>query len=59
MERNIIEKLINVRNDVEKESLLNEIKEEKERLKTLKNGDSFIRQAVIDFVEVYNPINPE
>ena len=59
MERNIIEKLINVRNDVEKESLLNEIKEEKERLKTLKNGDSLIRQAIIDFVEVYNPINPE
>ena len=59
MERNIIEKLIGVRNDAEKESLLIEIKEEKERLKKLKNGDSKIRQAIIDFVYVYNPINPE
>ena len=59
MERNIIQKLINVRNDLEKESLLNEIKEEKETLKSLKNGDSLIRQAIIDFFEVYNPLNPE
>ena len=59
MERNIIQKLIKVRNDLEKESLLNEIKEEKERLKSLKNGDSLIGQAIIDFFEVYIPLNPE
>ena len=59
MERNIVEKILKITKIEEKESLLNDINQEKDRLISLKNEDSLIRQAIIDFVGIYNPLHSE
>ena len=57
MESNIIQKLLTLKNIQEKEDLLKVINQEKERLIELNDEDSMVRQAIIDFANIYNPLN--
>ena len=59
MESNVIERLFQVKNEKEKEDLLSLINQEKLKLSQMKNDDSLIRQAIIDFFLIYNPTNSE
>ena len=59
MEPNVIERLFQVKNEKEKEDLLSLINQEKLKLSQMKNDDSLIRQAIIDFFLIYNPTNSE
>ena len=59
MEPNAIERLLQVKNEKEKEDLLSLINQEKLKLSQINNDDSLIRQAIIDFFIIYNPTNSE
>ena len=59
MEKNIVELLLQIKNADEKEALLNLVNQEKARLVELKTEDSLVRQSIIDFVLIYNPLNKE
>ena len=59
MEPNVIERLLQVKNEKEKEDLLSLINQEKLKLSQINNDDSLIRQAIIDFFIIYNPTNSE
>ena len=53
MESNIIQKLLTLKNIQEKEDLLKAINQEKERLIELNDEDSMVRQAIIDFSNIF------
>ena len=59
MEENIIVRMLKIKDIKEKEIVMNDLKEEKTRLGHLKDEDSYVRQAIIDFIATYNPLNPE
>ena len=59
MEKNIVECLLQIKNTEEKEALLNLVNQEKARLAELKTEDSLVRQSIIDFIFIYNPLNKE
>ena len=57
METNIIESLLQMKNADKKEAHLNLANQEKTSFKELKTEDSIVRQSIIDFVLIYNPLN--
>ena len=59
MEQSLVERILKIKNTNEKEILLNLISQEKEKFKQLTSEDDFIRQAILDFVIIYNPLNLE
>ena len=59
MEQSLVERILKIKNTNEKEILLNLISQEKEKFKQLTSEDDFIRQAILDFVIIYNPLNFE
>ena len=59
MKQNIIERFLQIKDSKEKEILLDLTKKEKKKLEQLKDEDSFIRQTILDFIIIYNPLNSE
>ena len=59
MEQSLVERILKIKNTNEKEILLSLISQEKEKFKQLASEDAFIRQAILDFVIIYNPLNLE
>ena len=59
MEPNIIERILNVKNIKEKESLMNLVNQEITKLIQKSNEDSFVLQAIVYFILLYNPTHSE
>ena len=59
MKQNIMERFLQIKDSKDKEILLDLTKKEKKKLEQLKDEDSFIRQTILDFIIIYNPLNSE
>ena len=59
MELNLAEKLIQIRTKEEQIFLLDFISREKDELLLSKNNDDLIRFAILEFINIYNPLSPE
>jgi len=59
MESNLSQRMINIKSQNEKLSLLDLINQEKNKLMKSNNKDDLVRHAILNFVEIYNPLSSE
>ena len=59
MESNLLQRMLNIKNQNEKISLMEFINQEKNKLMKSTSKDDLVRHAILNFVSIYNPLNPE